>query len=489
MENIISVIGEGFRWGLDNWFYINILLAVVLVFFQRNEPEGVWAWLLLLYFIPIVGFVLYLLLHQDFHKKHMFYVKEIEDDLNYSMNRQSGNLPDTHFCITDSDMIQYNQLICYNQEAGAAIYTEDNTVEILSDGRVMFGRLLDEIDRAQQFIHMEYYIIQDDVMFDEIKKHLYAKVKLGVEVRILYDALGSRSMSVKKWKELEENGVKIGDFFPAKFGWLHIRVNYHNHRKIVVIDNRVGFVGGYNIGREYISLDKRFGYWRDTHLMLTGSSVLSLGIRFALDWNYAVKENLFLRGAFFKQSNRIQGNTGIQIITSGPDSKEPQIRNTYTAMIHGAEKRIDIQTPYFIPDQTVMSALEIAVRSGVEVRLMIPCKPDHPFVYWATYSYMGELLEKGARCFIYEGGFLHAKGIVADNEVVCYGTANMDRRSFKLNFEVNAVIYDKTIAQEMERLFEMDLLCCEEITIEKYNKRSFFIRFKEQLFRLLAPVL
>ncbi len=489
-DYIVQGISAGLGWLAENWFYINIFLAIVMIFFQRNEPEGVWAWLLLLYFIPILGFILYMVLHQDFKKRHMFYVKEIEDELNTSMHRQKHSLEDNHFSITDSEMLYYKPLVNYNQEAGAAIYTEDNSVEILSDGKLMFRRLLDEIDKAKSFIHMEYYIIQDDMMFDEIKKHLYAKIKEGVEVRILYDALGSRSMTKKKWKKLEENGIKIGDFFPAKLRSFHIRVNYRNHRKIVVIDNKAGFVGGYNIGREYLSLDKRFGYWRDTHLFLTGSAVTALGIRFALDWNYASKENLFLRGIFFKeQYPALKGKTGVQIITSGPDSKEAQIRNTYVAMIHAAKKCISIQTPYFIPDQTVVSALEIAIRSGVEVRLMIPCKPDHPFVYWATYSYMGDLLEKGAHCYIYKGGFLHAKGLVIDGEVLCYGTANMDIRSFKLNFEVNAVIYDRNTALEMEELFEQDMGQCEEITLIKYRQRSFMIRFKEQVFRLLSPVL
>ena len=317
MEQIIQGIGAGFGWLLDNWFYINVLLAVTMVFFQRNEPETVWAWLLVLYFIPIVGFFFYLILHHDFNKKHMFYVKELEDELNAMIHRSSrGELP-MRFSISDPDMQKYNQLVTYNQEAGAAVYTEDNTVEIITDGRMMFSRLLEEIDKAEQFIHMEYYIIQDDVMFDEIRKHLFEKAKAGVEVRILYDALGCRSMSKKKWKELNENGIRTGDFFPAKLQWAHVRINYHNHRKIVVVDNRVGFVGGYNIGREYISLDKRFGYWRDTHMILTGSSVVSLNLRFALDWNYATKENLFLKADYFQeQYPPVRGTTGVQIITS-----------------------------------------------------------------------------------------------------------------------------------------------------------------------------
>lgn len=275
-------------------------------------------------------------------------------------------------------------------------------------------------------------------------------------------------------------------------------MNYRNHRKIVVIDNKVGYVGGFNIGREYISRDPKFGYWRDTHLKLTGGSVLSLQIRFALDWNYAAGENLFKDMRYFETGadlfrlDQVDPGIhplGIQIIASGPDAVSRQIRDNYIRLFAKARDHIYIQTPYFVPDDAVLSALQIAARSGVDVRLMIPCKPDHPFVYWATYSYVGDLLSAGARCYTYENGFLHAKGVMTDGRVCSYGTANMDIRSFELNFEVNAVIYDEETTKELENIFIEDLKLCKEITREGYASRDLWIRVKEQCSRLLSPLL
>lgn len=290
------------------------------------------------------------------------------------------------------------------------------------------------------------------------------------------------------------------EFFPALLRRLHLRINYRNHRKIVVIDNRVGYVGGFNIGKEYIDLDKRFGHWRDTHLRIEGSAVMGLQLRFILDWNYAARENLFEKEIYFRQPYsgdeaiykgkevRPKGCT-MQIISSGPDNRIQQIRDNYLRLINKAQKSIYIQTPYFIPDEAVFNALLIAIRSGIEVNIMIPCKPDHPFVYWATYSYIGDMVMAGARCYTYENGFLHSKGMVVDGRVLCYGTANMDIRSFALNFEVNALVYNEKKAQEMVKIFEEDLKVCHQITRDEYAGRRLVIRTREQVCRLLSPLL
>ena len=311
-----------------------------------------------------------------------------------------------------------------------------------------------------------------------------------MEVRLLYDSMGSRTMKGRDWKRLKEAGIQVGEFFPALFGRLQFRINYRNHRKIVVIDGKTAFVGGFNIGKEYVGMEPKFGYWRDTHLQIRGSAVLSLHIRFILDWNYATKQNLFITDRYFKEyKQERQGEEAVQIVTSGPDSKWQNIRNVYLKMISKARKYIYIQTPYFIPDETIMNAIRIAAMSGVDVRVMIPCKPDHPFVYWATYSYIGDLLEAGAKCYTYDNGFLHAKGMVVDGVVSCYGTANMDIRSFCLNFEVNAVIYSVRTAERLEALFLEDLKYCTRVTPYLYGRRSYLVRLKEQFSRLFSPLL
>ena len=258
-----------------------------------------------------------------------------------------------------------------------------------------------------------------------------------------------------------------------------------------MIDGRIGFVGGFNVGREYLGLDeKKFGYWRDTHLCIEGAAVTSLAVRFVLDWNYAAKENLFQDDSLFEIPQYIRnGHDPVQIISSGPDSKIKTIHDNYLRLIHSARDHVYLQTPYFIPDDSILDALKIAARSGVDVRIMIPCKPDHPFVYWATYSYIGEMVEAGAKCYLYQNGFLHAKTMMVDTMVASVGTANMDFRSFGLNFEVNAVIYSEETTQRLERTFENDMIKATQVTRNLYEQRSLVIRVKEQFSRLLSPLL
>ncbi|MFA9377540.1 MAG: cardiolipin synthase [Lachnotalea sp.] len=485
--NILLVI-ENFL--IDNLLYINLVLSVAIVFFQRKDPKSVWAWLLVMYFIPILGFVLYLFIGQDLYKRRMFRTKEIADELNTVIRKQEERIFKNEFKSDDPDLNEFSDLILYNLESADAVYTDDNDIEIYTDGNDKFDALIDEINKAKQYIHIQYYIIKSDEVFDRIMEALINKVQEGIEVRLLFDSMGCRNLKRSDVRKLESYGVKVAEFFPAFLKRFHLRINYRNHRKIVVIDGQTAFVGGYNIGKEYIGKDPKFGYWRDTHLKIRGSAATTLGIRFILDWNYAAKDNLFKTDKYIQ--NIVQepkGNNGIQIISSGPDSTSQNIRNNYVRLINKARNNIYLQSPYFIPDDVVLDALKIAAMSGIDVRIMIPCKPDHPFVYWATYSYMSDLLSVGAKCYTYDNGFLHAKGLVIDGKVACYGTANMDIRSFKLNFEVNATIYNKETAVKLEDIFMEDLTKSTQITPYLYANRPMIIRIKEQVSRLLSPLL
>ena len=483
------------QWILLHIWAINLALCVVIVFFRRHDPRAVWTWLLALYFIPVFGFLFYLLLEQDFRKSKMFRVKEVEDRLKYSARNQEEFIKSRDMALLGTLAGYYSDLVVYNLETSGAVLTMNNRVDLLTDGVEKFADLRAELEKASRYIHIQYYIIKNDEVFGSLLPILLKKAAQGVEIRILYDGMGGRFMPKRTWERLRKAGVKTAVFFPPFLGRLNLRVNYRNHRKIVVIDGRVGYVGGFNIGKEYISKDPKFGYWRDTHLKLRGEAVLGLQLRFAQDWNYASGENLFRDMSYFKEeglplpADSLLEGVGIQIISSGPDTQTRQIRDNYLELFHKARHHIYIQTPYFIPDDAVLSALQIAARSGVDVRLMIPCKPDHPFVYWATYSYAGDLLKAGARCYTYENGFLHAKGVTVDGCVSCYGTANMDIRSFQLNFEVNAVIYDERTTERLEDVFLKDLPRCREITLDDYNERGLLIRFKEQCCRLLSPLL
>ncbi len=475
---------------LRNMVFINMVFAIVIVFFERRESKSVWAWLMLLYFIPFVGFVFYLLLGTDMRKRKMFRIKELEDHLNEAIRQQEYQLRQYQSEELDDDVSEYMDLIMYNLENNGAMLTDGNDVDIFTEGEDKFDALIEDLKQAEHFIHIQYYIIRNDVLFHRIEEVLKEKASQGVSVRVLFDAMGCRTVPHSYWKKLQACGIQTAEFFPAVLKWFHLRINYRNHRKIVVIDNKVAYVGGFNVGKEYIGLDEKFGHWRDTHLRVKGESVLGLQTRFLLDWNYAAKENLFGQNRMFEGVTRgKRDNCAIQIISSGPDNSQQQIRDNYLRLIHKAKKSIYIQTPYFIPDESVFHALLIAARSGIDVNIMIPCMPDHMFVYWATYSYIGDMVMAGAKCYTYDNGFLHSKGMIVDDKVLCYGTANMDIRSFALNFEVNAVIYDEKKAREMVAIFREDLKCSTQITRDLYAGRKLIVRVKEQVCRLLSPLL
>lgn len=477
------------KYVADHMVLLNFLLSIVIIFFQRKEPKSAWAWLLVLNALPGVGFLLYLLAGTDMHKRRMFQIKGIEDQVSDAVRRQEYTVRSRILERKNPELSGFSDLVYFNLESGGTVLTGDNEVKIFTDGNDKFDALIEDIRNAKHYVFLQYYIIKDDVLFRRIREVLLEKAAQGVEIKILYDAMGCRSVHKKMWKELERSGIDTAVFFPALLGPLHLRVNYRNHRKIAIIDGTIGYVGGFNIGKEYIGLDPKFGHWRDTHLRIRGSAVTALAIRYIQDWDYAARENLFSRPEYLVYPEEACGDTQIQIISSGPDSSLQVIRDNYLRLIHKAKKRIFVQTPYFIPDESILTALKMAVLSGVEVNLMIPCKPDHPFVYWATYSYMGELVMAGANCYTYDNGFLHVKGVSIDGEACCFGTANMDIRSFSLNFEVNAMIYDEETAREMERIFREDLKLCTRITKDMYQGRSLWIRFKEQICRLLSPVL
>ncbi len=491
---MFEFVGDGvvnvYRWMMEHLFLINIVFSLLIIFFQRRNPTTVWAWLLLLYFIPVLGFVLYLILGQNFRRGRMFKMKEIEGEIKYAVRRQEESIYRKKLRLRDPELDRFKRLILYNLNEAEAVLTDNNDIRIFTDGREKFKTLLAEMDHARNYIHVQYYIIKNDELWKEIEEVLVRKARQGVEIRVLFDSMGCRGMHHSDWARLEKAGIKVAEFFPALLGKLQLRVNYRNHRKIVVIDGRIGFVGGFNVGREYIGKDKKFGYWRDTHVCIEGSAVTSLAVRFVLDWNYAARENLFLEDRLFEIPTYVRnGRDPVQIISSGPDSRSQEIRNNYLRLIHMARKNIYIQTPYFIPDDDIRDALEIAAKSGIDVRIMIPCKPDHPFVYWATYSYLGEMIEAGARCYTYDNGFLHAKCMCVDGLVTCMGTANMDIRSFSLNFEVNAVIYSARTTERLMEAFESDIAKSTLVTRKKYEQRDFIIRIKEQFCRLLSPVL
>lgn len=469
---------------------LNVLLAGVLIFLERRDAAATWAWLLVLFFIPLFGFIIYLLLGRQLRKRHLFRWSGrdrigIETLIDYQMEA----IEDETFEFQLDDTAHYHDMIYLHLRNNHAVLTQDNDVEIFNDGAAKFEALIEDLESAKDHIHFQYYIMRLDKLGSRIMEVLVRKAKSGVKVRVLFDDIGSRGLHVKHLKELTEAGGEAAAFFPAIMPLINPRLNYRNHRKIVVVDGRIGYVGGFNVGDEYLGMSKKFGYWRDTHLRIEGSAVHPLQTRFFLDWNQALASSeVQYNDRYFPVIPR-KGSVGMQIVSSGPDAEWEQIKDGYLKMIFIAKDYIYIQTPYFIPDVSFLDALRIACLSGVDVRIMIPNKPDHMFVYWATYSNIGSLLKAGARVYIYENGFIHAKQIVVDDELSTVGTANIDERSFRLNFEINAFIYDREKSRELAELFEQDIQLSTELTYDMYLNRSRTIKIKESISRLLSPIL
>ena len=388
-----------------------------------------------------------------------------------------------HQIVKFKDMVQ---MLLYNN---AAFLTTDNEVTIYTDGRQKFDALLNDIIQAKDYIHIQYYIFRNDNLGKSILTALEQKLTEGVEVKMLYDDMGSRTLSLKDFKSFRKNGGQVEAFFPSKLPLINLRMNNRNHRKIVIIDGQIGYVGGFNVGDEYLGLKKKFGYWRDTHLRIVGDAVNALQLRFMLDWSsQSTRDNLQYEDRYFPDVNS-GGTIGVQIASSGPDEAWEQIKYGYLKMIASAKESIYIQSHYFIPDQAFLDAVKIAALGGVNVNIMIPNKPDHPFVYWATYNNVASLLEAGVNIYHYDNGFLHSKCIVIDDEIASVGTANMDHRSFTLNFEINAFIYDIQVAHQLRAAFENDLHVSYRLTQELYDQRSLWIKFIEGIARLLSPIL
>lgn len=470
-------------------FLFNIIIALTIIFLERKNPSATLAWIMILFLVPVVGIILYFLLSQNIARQRIFQMTKYEESMiNMSLTEQINEIKKGEFEFTNPESKKWQDMIHLHQTYGESFFTQDNRVFVLTDGRHKFDSLFNDIKKAKHTINIMYFIVKNDSMGRLLIDKLTEKAREGVEVRFLIDAMGSRQISGKNLESFKEAGGRYAFFFPPKFKFLNLKLNYRNHRKLAVIDGTIGYLGGFNVGNEYIGKKKKFGYWRDTHLKLIGSCVQDMNARFILDWRFASKEKMLLSQAYYSEAFQA-GNTGIQIVSSGPDSLKEEIKQGYLKLISSAKKNIYIQTPYFVPDASILEALKTAVLCGVDVKIMIPCKPDHMFVYWATYYYIGVLLHYGVKAYIYDEGFLHAKTICVDGEVASIGSANFDIRSFRLNFEANAFIYDAAEVYKLEAMFESDMMRCHELTKQLYYKRPLIIKFKESISRLLSDLL
>ncbi len=484
-----------FRMIITFLIFINTVISILTVFSDKNRDIAtIWAWLLVLILFPGIGLIIYLFLGRKISKEDIFNLREqtktgLPIYLKIKEIRKKNQLEELkNLDFKDPNNNKYEIAKMFLQLDQPAV-SDNNSVKYYVDGEEKFDELIADIKKAEHHIHLCYYIFRGDKLGTAIVEALEERAEAGVEVKVLYDAVGGRTLKKSLFKKLESYGGESQAAFSSRIHLLNIRLNYRNHRKIAVIDGNIGYVGGFNVGDDYVGEYENMGYWRDTHLRIEGSAVHQLQERFIIDWNASKKVELISYSPAYFPEIESNANKEIQIVSSGPDTELESIKKGFIKMISLAKEYIYIQTPYFIPDDALKEALEMALLSGVKVKLMIPNKPDHPFIYQATLSYAEELLNQGGEIHIYDKGFLHAKTIVIDDEIVSVGTANFDIRSFKLNFEVNAFIYDEELAIEQRKYYEEDALESYLLTDKIITEYSLWDRFKQQFSRLFSPIL
>lgn len=491
IQNIWNLISnlEPLLYLIFNIFYVvAIIVVIILVITDDKSPTRTLSWVMVLVFVPVLGIFLYIIFGQNFRKQKIFSRKGLEDF------QQIEKLSFEQLKSLDRpEILQYKavykklhimRLLLNNSKS---IISQNNCIDILNNGAEKFSQLIAAIAGAKHHIHLEYYIFENDNIGNQIIDLLIEKSRLGVEVRLIVDHVGSWHLKKSYIKRLKEAGAMVQVFMPVVFPFFTSKINYRNHRKIVVIDGAIGFVGGINVADKYIYGTKKLGNWRDTHLKITGNAVHSLQTVFLTDW-FFLTHKLPHDNVYFPD-NENKGNAIVQIVASGPDSRWAGIMQTYFMAIATARKNIYITTPYLLPNSSILTALKTAALSGVDVRLLIPRKSDSKVVYYASLSYVKRLISAGIKIYLYNQGFVHSKLMMVDGIMSSVGSANLDYRSFSLNFEVNALIYNEQTTEQLTNSFFKDLDDSTLITNELWDKRTRIQKLKSNIARLFAPLL
>lgn len=473
---------------LDIVLLLTILVMVVVIILENQDPIKTLSWILVLFLIPLGGIILYIYFGVNPKKRKMIIMKEMSDrmSLDRLIQDQMIRLNKKVF-IRDQRLAPKRHLMKLLLNNSKALITEYNTVRVLNNGRQTFGSIIYEMENASDHIHLEFYIIEDDQIGNRIKDILIRKALAGLDVKVLYDDLGSWSLSRRYVRELTSSGVKVVNFMPVKTYAFANKVNFRLHRKIIVVDGRIGFVGGINIADRYLRGLGKNNRWRDTHLRLEGESVRMLQAIFLLDWNFASQTSDYDIRYF--PDNKVTEPKLVQIVASGPDSDWESIMQAYFAAIATAAQYVFISTPYFLPNQSILTALKTAALSGIDVKLLLPERNDSWIVWRSSRSYVKELLEAGVHVYFYLKGFTHSKLMIVDDVFASVGTANMDIRSFNQDFEANALIYDQAIARHLRQDFEQDIENSKEIFLEPWEQRQALEKVQESVARMFSPLL
>lgn len=462
-------------------YSIIIIITMVRVLMDNRQPAKTMAWMLVLMFIPFLGIILYIFFGQNTRKERKIWQQSLDQLTKRSMlefvEQKDFNIPEEYRTISNLFMNQ-----------NLALPFKNNEVEIYTSGYDFFPSLLMEIGKAEHHIHIDTFIISDDPLGRIIADALIDKAKQGVEVRLIYDDVGSWRTPNSFFTRMRNEGIEVYAFMPVRFPAFTSRVNYRNHRKICVIDGEVGFIGGMNIARRYVQGTPKQS-WRDTHVKLTGAAVYGLQRAFLVDW-YFVSKVLITERSYYPEIIIGQNNSLVQVVTSSPTSLWPEIEQGYVRILTNAKHYVYMETPYFLPTDPILFAMRVAALSGVDVRLMIPYETDTKIVEWASRSYVIEASRAGVKILLYRKGFNHSKLLVSDDAMATIGSTNVDFRSFENDFEANAFFYDKKIALQVKEVFLADQKDSIDLDdVRRFIKKPFLQRLWESFVRLLSPLL
>ncbi|WP_278951617.1 cardiolipin synthase [Lactobacillus apis] len=482
---------------LRDIFYIiiitNTILAFYIVFHRRRSVSTTWAWLIILLVFPVIGITLYGFFGRGISQENIF---AINKQHHIGLRNVQKSITKAPKKISASDTSNKAKMVVHFFDRNSeSPLSKNNHVKLYTDGEQMFHDMISDIENAQQTINVEFYTFYNDEIGNKMLNLLIKKAKEGVKVKLLYDAWGSLGATKAWFDQLNKAGGEVLPFVTSRNMITRYRINYHLHRKIVIVDGKTSWTGGFNVGDQYLGRKKKFGYWRDSQVRIVGSASLLLQERFVMDWNASIQDEAQLitfNTLLFPDldENEIHpGDVATQIISDGPDRDNANMRNGIIKLMFQAKKRLWLQTPYLIPDDAMFATLQTIAMSGVDLRIMIPCKPDHPFIYRATQWYANELSRYGVKIYIYDKGFIHAKTIVVDDDFSTVGSMNQDYRSYDLNFEDVAVFYDKNFTEEVAKSFEQDMQNSTLLTPEMIEQQGRWLRTLQSFSRMLSPIL
>lgn len=459
-------------------YVYTICVTIFFMLVENRNPVKSIAWILVLVFLPILGFLFYILVGRKFRKRHMISKRSL------LINKKSNTIDLTELPSLELTDEQRSIATLAFRNSDAMLH-ENNAVTIFTKATDLYDNIIADLKGAKHHIHIEYYIFLADKIGQRIMDVLKEKAQEGVIVRVIIDDVGSWQLKKKKILELQEAGIEIKSFLEVGLPYINSRVNYRNHRKIIVVDGLIGYTGGFNIADRYVE-GLSWGCWRDTHIRLEGSAVLGLQKNFLTDWFFVKRE--LIQDALYYPAQEKKGNCLTQIVISGPDMVWESIMQIFAKAFMEAKKRIYVESPYFLPPESLITALQTAALSGIDVRLILPKKSDAKITLYSTFSYIDQMLKAGIKVYMYDPGFIHSKIVITD-DISFIGSANMDFRSFEQNFELNAIMYDTEVAQQMTDIFMDDVNHSVEITKETWTTRSLTQKVKESFSRLLSPLL